>query len=84
MRTQDKSILLESQYCRRPLRARSPMVCESYYPEVLPGVAEGKEKWGSNTAMIAYNRVWAEPSGATGGKAPDDSQGRTVLKQTSC
>ena len=42
------------------LRARSPMVCESYDPEVLPGVAEGKEKWGSNTAMTAYNGVWAE------------------------
>jgi len=84
MRTQDKSILLESQYCRRPLRARSPMVCESYYPEVLPGVAEGKEKWGSNTAMTAYNGVWAKPSGTTGSKAPDDGQGRTVLKQTSC
>jgi len=28
------------------LRARNPMVCESYNPEVLPGVVEGKEKWG--------------------------------------
>jgi len=36
------------------------MVCESYDLEFLPGVAEGKEKWGSNTAMTAYNGVWAE------------------------
>jgi len=41
---------------RSPM-ARSPMVCESYDLEFLPGVAEGKEKWGSNTAMTAYNGV---------------------------
>ena len=46
------------------LRARNPMVCESYNPEVLPGVVEGKEKWGSNTAMTAYNGVSARaPAG---------------------